>query len=77
MNFCVRHNNVISFQKIVWFNPIVESKVPLKSEASGSEKAEEPIDGVKDESKMDEKKEGSDDEEIEEERSWRRGYDAE
>lgn len=67
------------FKQIVWFNPnVVDGNVQLKSEASGSEKTELPIDVATDESKMDVKKEGSDDEDIEEEeRSWRRGYDAE
>lgn len=52
--------------------------VQLKSEASGSEKADLPTEAATDESKVEEKKEGSDDEDIEEEeRSWRRGYDAE
>lgn len=56
----------------------MEGNVQLKSEASGSEKADVPLDVAAEESKMDEKKEGSDDEDIEEEeRSWRRGYDAE
>lgn len=55
----------------------MESTAEIKSEASNSNK-EESADEVKDElSKVDEKKEGSDEEDIEEERSWRRGYSAE
>lgn len=53
---------------------MVDNKVQLKSEASGSEKTEEAAEGVTDESSMEVKKEGSDDEDVEEERSWRRGY---
>ena len=50
-------------------------KAGVKSEASSSDKIDDPA--VKDELKVEEKKEGSDDEDIEEERSWRRGYNAE
>lgn len=55
----------------------MDVKVPQKIEAAGGEKSDEPIEGAKDAPKVDEKKEGSDEEEMEEERSWRRGYDAE
>lgn len=66
------YNSLKHSKQILWFNPPVEGK---KSEASGSEKIEEPIEGAKlDAQSLEEKKEGSDDEEIEEERSWRRGY---
>lgn len=68
---------MLNFQ-IVWFSTpsVTESKVPAVTDiASGAEKSGE----AKNEVKVDEeKKEGSDDEDIEEEeRSWRRGYDAE
>lgn len=53
----------------------MENKVQLKDEAAGGDKDEDAI--GKEEVKVDEKKEGSDEEDMEEERSWRRGYDAE
>lgn len=58
--------------QIVWFNPSVADKADVSAGADKSGDAK--IDAKLDE----EKKEGSDDEDIEEEeRSWRRGYDAE
>lgn len=68
---------IVEFQ-IVWFSipSVTESKVPVVADVvAGAEKTGE----TQNEMKIDEeKKEGSDDEDIEEEeRSWRRGYDAE
>lgn len=74
LSFQLNTYESISIQ-IVWFNPnLVESK---KNEEPAGEKSEEPLDGGKVDIKVDEKKEASDEEEMEEERSWRRGYDAE
>lgn len=53
----------------------MDNSSEVKLEASGSLSVDN--EAVKDLLDVDEKKEGSDDEEIEEERSWRRGYDAE
>jgi ribosomal protein L12E/L44/L45/RPP1/RPP2 len=56
---------------------VTENKVPVVADVAAG--AEKTGDAKQNEMKVDEeKKEGSDDEDIEEEeRSWRRGYDAE
>lgn len=66
--------SLTNFFQIVWFNNKATDNKLSSADVSSADKS-----GVKLESKLgEEKKEGSDDEDIEEEeRSWRRGYDAE